>query len=152
MFRITAGFLHSERAIERLQRLNAALNQQQALPQISQVMSTAIEQNYAAQGRDPAWPARKYVYPWPILWRTGNKRGIELQSCDRPWVAIKNGWRLAIYSAAYCIYHQDYDTQKQRGSLPPRVAVKLTDAERAEIMRILRAVFLAAGQGQANIT
>lgn len=151
MFRLTIGFLHTDEAIDRLRRLTNALNQQDALPQIAQVMENAIDQNYQAEGRDPAWPARKYVYPWPILRKTGNKRGIELQSCDRPWVPIPNGWRLAIYSAHYCIYHQSYVDQAQRGSLPPRVAVKLTDAERAEIMRILRAVFVAAGGGEANI-
>ena len=106
---------------------------------LSILMRSSIEENFSAGGR-PAWEARKYDYPHPILDKTGTMRDIaEASTNPSNWQHSSAEHRLEIRSTDYANYHQQ-GTSK----LPQRKFVQLTAGEEDAAQKLFEQVFEGA--------
>lgn len=106
---------------------------------LSTLMRASIEDNFAAEGR-PAWEARKYDYPHPILDKTGAMRDIaEASTNPANWQHSSAEHRLEIRSTDYANYHQ-HGTSR----LPVRKFVQLTSGEEDAAQKLFDDVFEGA--------
>jgi phage gpG-like protein len=79
---------------------------EKTLPHINPIIETSIFMNYMSEGR-PKWKKRQQEYAWPILWKTGAKRALELASARAPFYKSGDGeYTLNIISMYYGKYHQ----------------------------------------------
>ena len=109
---------------------------------LSILMRSSIEENFSAGGR-PAWDARKYDYPHPILDKTGMMRDIaEMSTNPANWQHSSAEHRLEIMSTDYAKYHQD-GKQYADGFIVRKFA-KLTDTEENAAQKLFDDVFEGA--------
>lgn len=106
---------------------------------LSILMRSSIEENFSAEGR-PAWEARKYDYPHPILDKTGMMRDMaEASTNPANWQHSSAEHRLEIRSTDYANYHQQ-GTSK----MPQRKFVQLTAGEEDAAQKLFEQVFEGA--------
>jgi phage gpG-like protein len=99
--------------------------------EIQQIPYKSTAMNFASQGR-PGWKARKYVYAWPILAKTGKLLDTTLKSILRPWQHMPGKHTLNISSIFYGLFHQYGMGQEIRRY------VSLLSEEKKAITTILR--------------